>query len=132
MKTLKELLITISIVTLLICSIMLVEKIYGEQHPNDSFIQDLNKFNFMITKEEYFVKTNRAVQKENLGNDFYNYTYQTVGYDKHGDGKKITYATNKKLKENHYLKITIKQGLVLSYTEVKINHIPKIVQKNLN
>ncbi|WP_239682140.1 YxeA family protein [Staphylococcus capitis] len=57
--------------------------------------------------------------KKKFGTDFYNYTYKTVGYDKKGDGKKITYTATKKLKTNHYLKLTTKQDQVLSYSEVK-------------
>ncbi len=60
------------------------------------------------------------------------YTYKTVGYDEQGDGKKITYTATKKLKTNHYLKLTIKQGQVLNYSEVKTNDIPKNANKNLN
>lgn len=67
---------------LLIGALMLVGKIYSEHHPNDPTVRDLNKYNFMIPKEDYFVKTDKPVKKKKFGTDFYNYTYKTVGYDK--------------------------------------------------
>ena len=129
---LKKLLITLGVFILVIGALMLVGKIYGEHHPNDSVVQGLNKYNPMIPKETYFVKTNQPVNKEKLDKDFYDYTYKTVGYDEQGDGKKITYTATKKLKTNHYLKLTMKQGQVLNYSEVKTNDIPKKANKNLN
>ena len=95
---LKKLLITLGVLFLLLAPLMLVGKIYGEHHPNDSVVQGLNKYNPMIPKETYFVKTNQPVNKEKLDKDFYDYTYKTVGYDEQGDGKKITYTATKKLK----------------------------------
>lgn len=132
MRTLKKLFITLGVFILIIGALMLVGKIYSEHHPNDPTVQNLNKYNFMISKEDYFVKTDRPVKKKKLGKDFYDYTYKTVGYDKKGDGKKITYTATKKLKTNHYLKLTTKQGQVLSYSEVKKSDIPKNANKNLN
>ena len=132
MKALKKISITLGVFILLIGALMLVGKIYSEHHPNDPTVRDLNKYNFMIPKEDYFVKTDKLVKKEKFGTDFYNYTYKTVGYDKKGDGKKITYTATKKLKTNHYLKLTTKQDQVLSYSEVKKREIPEDANKNLN
>ena len=50
---------------LLIGALMLVGKIYSEHHPNDPTVRDLNKYNFMIPKEDYFVKTDKPVKKKN-------------------------------------------------------------------
>ena len=67
---LKKLLITLGVFILVIGALMLVGKIYGEHHPNDSVVQGLNKYNPMIPKETYFVKTNQPVNKEKLDKGF--------------------------------------------------------------
>ncbi|MGL4572508.1 MAG: YxeA family protein [Clostridium sp.] len=78
--------------------------------------------NFGATK--YYVKTNL-----NYNTNGQVYSYETKGYDKHGNEETLDFNTDKILKPNKFLKIYKSNGKVRSYEEVEANSLPSAIKQ---
>lgn len=132
MRDLKILLIPIIIIILLVMGLLFGLKIYGDYHPSNENVKSLNMKNPLEPTKEYYVKTTKPVKEKPKEEANQTHEYETTGYDKKGNSKKIKYVGMKRLKLNHYLKIKQKLDTVKSYEEVKKDDIPKEARKHLN
>ena len=107
-------------------------RIYGDYHPSNENVKSLNMKNPLEPTKEYYVKTTKPVKEKPKEEADQTHEYETTGYDKKGNSKKIKYVGMKRLKLNHYLKIKQKLDTVKSYEEVKKDDIPKEARKHLN
>lgn len=132
MRDLKILLIPIIIIILLVMGLLFGLRIYGDYHPSNENVKSLNMKNPLESTKEYYVKTTKPVKEKPKEEADQTHEYETTGYDKKGNSKKIKYVGMKRLKLNHYLKIKQKLDTVKSYEEVKKDDIPKEARKHLN
>lgn len=132
MRDLKILLIPIIIIILLVMGLLFGLRIYGDYHPSNENVKSLNMKNPLEPTKEYYVKTTKPVKEKTKEEADQTHEYETTGYDKKGNSKKIKYVGMKRLKLNHYLKIKQKLDTVKSYEEVKKDDIPKEARKHLN
>lgn len=132
MRDLKILLIPIIIIILLVMGLLFGLRIYGDYHPSNENVKSLNMKNPLEPTKEYYVKTTKPVKEKPNEEADQTHEYETTGYDKKGNSKKIKYVGMKRLKLNHYLKIKQKLDTVKSYEEVKKDDIPKEARKHLN
>lgn len=132
MRDLKILLIPIIIIILLVMGLLFGLRIYGDYHPSNENVKSLNMKNPLELTKEYYVKTTKPVKEKPKEEADQTHEYETTGYDKKGNSKKIKYVGMKRLKLNHYLKIKQKLDTVKSYEEVKKDDIPKEARKHLN
>lgn len=132
MRDLKILLIPIIVIILLVMGLLFGLRIYGDHHPNNENVKDLNMKNPLEPTKEYYVKTTKPVKEKPKEEADQTHEYETLGYDKKGNSKKVKYVGMKRLKLNHYLKIKQKLDTVKSYEEVKKDDIPKEARKHLN
>lgn len=132
MRDLKILLIPIIIIILLVMGLLFGLRIYGDYHPSNENVKSLNMKNPLEPTKEYYVKTTKPVKEKPKEEANQTHEYETTGYDKKGNSKKIKYVGMKRLKLNHYLKIKQKLDTVKSYEEVKKDDIPKEAHKHLN
>ena len=132
MRDLKILLIPIIIIILLVMGLLFGLKIYGDYHPSNENVKSLNMKKPLEPTKEYYVKTTKPVKEKPKEEADQTHEYETTGYDKKGNSKKIKYVGMKRLKLNHYLKIKQKLDTVKSYEEVKKDDIPKEARKHLN
>lgn len=132
MRDLKILLIPIIIIILLVMGLLFGLRIYGDYHPSNENVKSLNMKNPLEPTKEYYVKTTKPVKEKPKEEANQTHEYETTGYDKKGNSKKIKYVGMKRLKLNHYLKIKQKLDTVKSYEEVKKDDIPKETRKHLN
>ncbi|MUX42249.1 YxeA family protein [Shigella flexneri] len=132
MRDLKILLIPIIIIILLVMGLLFGLRIYGDYNPSNENVKSLNMKNPLEPTKEYYVKTTKPVKEKPKEEANQTHEYETTGYDKKGNSKKIKYVGMKRLKLNHYLKIKQKLDTVKSYEEVKKDDIPKEARKHLN
>ncbi len=132
MRDLKILLIPIIIIILLVMGLLFGLRIYGDYHPSNENVKSLNMKNPLEPTKEYYVKTTKPVKEKPKEEADQTHEYETTGYDKKGNSKKIKYVGMKRLKLNHYLKIKQKLDTVKSYEEVKKDDILKEARKHLN
>ncbi|MGK8357621.1 YxeA family protein [Staphylococcus epidermidis] len=132
MKGLKILLIPIIVIILLVMGLLFGLRIYGDHHPSNENVKNLNMKNPLEPTKEYYVKTTKPVKVKPKEDANQTHVYKTTGYDKNGNSKKLKYVGLKRLKLNHYLKIKQKLDTVKSYEEVKKDDIPKEARKRLN
>ena len=132
MRDLKILLIPIIIIILLVMGLLFGLRIYGDYQPSNENVKSLNMKNPLEPTKEYYVKTTKQVKEKPKEEANQTHEYETTGYDKKGNSKKIKYVGMKRLKLNHYLKIKQKLDTVKSYEEVKKDDIPKEARKHLN
>ena len=132
MRELKILLIPLIVIILLVMGLLFGLRIYGDYHPSNENVKSLNMKNPLEPTKEYYVKTTKPVKEKPKEKTDQTHEYETTGYDKKGNSKKIKYVGMKRLKLNHYLKIKKKLDTVKSYEEVKKDDIPKEARKHLN
>lgn len=96
----------------------------------DPISMSFNSINPLVKKEALYVKIDNknAVDKDGYGN----YEYDLVGYRKDGTSQRIKFTGMKKLKQDHYLKLTTMGTFVKSYEETFIKDMPKAVTEKIN
>ncbi|WP_251521255.1 MULTISPECIES: YxeA family protein [Staphylococcus] len=130
----KNIIITISsivVVLALIVGGLFGWKAYAESHTDNRTAVDYGTLNPLVQSKDYYVKTQKPTKKETTDtkhsdDKFTTYTYKQKSANKDGKVKKIKFTvTNKKLKTNHYLKVTQKLGQTQTYKEVPKDKVPK-------
>lgn len=64
MRDLKILLIPIIVIILLVMGLLFGLRIYGDHHPNNENVKDLNMKNPLEPTKEYYVKTTKPVKRK--------------------------------------------------------------------
>ncbi|MCM3716774.1 YxeA family protein [Fictibacillus phosphorivorans] len=89
--------------------------------------EDRDHINPFVLKEDVYVQINEeAVPKDGR------YEYALNGYNEKGEEKEVTFDSGKVLKEDAYLKITVKGDFVEGWEEVQGEDIPESVKAKLN
>jgi len=87
-------------------------------------------YNWENYEDVYYTKVDNSKIKE-LDNDDMKYEYTLYSYNKEGKKKEVTFKTYKVLKDNAYLKLTIKIFGVHSWEEKTLEELPEKVQEKL-
>ncbi|WP_026558827.1 YxeA family protein [Bacillus sp. J37] len=89
--------------------------------------EDRDHINPLVPKEDVYVQINEdAVPKGGR------YEYTLTGYNEEGEEKEITFDSGKILKENAFLKVTVKGAFVEEWEEVQVEDLPEKVETKLN
>lgn len=88
--------------------------------------EDRDHINPLVPKEEVYVKINEEGTPKGG-----RYEYTLTGYNEDGEEKEITFDSGKVLKENAFLKVTVKGTFVEEWEEVQVGDLPEKVETRL-
>ena len=82
MRDLKILLIPIIVIILLVMGLLFGLRIYGDHHPNNENVKDLNMKNPLEPTKRILCKTTKPVKEKPKEEADQTHEYETIGYDK--------------------------------------------------